>query len=496
MEPSAESRACLPRLPHKPSDARLFGSANERMIDMDRQTPILDALFSITQDNKARFCMPGHKGDPGYFGGELLRLDITELPGADNLLNPTGAIKASQDLHAKYIGAASVHYTTGGSTAGNLAMLSLFRGRKVIFARGIHQSAANAISMMDITPVYLPAPAVDYPSTAAADDVAAALHTHKDAAAVYIVYPNYFGLCCNIERIAEQAHQAGLPLLVDAAHAAHFAFSPLLPRSPADSGADLWTESTHKMLPAMNQCACLCVGTGASIKSTAAARALTMFQSTSPSYLLLGSMDYAHAFMRDKGENELFRVISLAERFRQMIDALPGLYCPAIDQLGMIDADPLKIIIDVSGTGHTGMAVKSALAGAGIHVEAADMKSILLLLTPGDTAPQLDALHIALRRIEKTRAKRIYFSPYSLPEATKYSPNSRLWGNIEKRKIERAVGMVSAATVGVYPPAQAVVHRGQVISYEIAGYLLEARRQGFEVFGLERESIYVFKEKI
>jgi len=439
--------------------------------------------------------MPGHKGDAGFFGGDMLRFDITELPGADNLLAPAGAIARSQALHAEFIGAREAHYTTGGSTAGNLAMLSLFRGKKVIFSRGIHPSAAGAIQMMDITPVYLGAAPCDYPSTPAEADVSTSIKAHKDAAAVFVVYSNYFGLCCDIERIAELAHKAGIMLAVDAAHAAHFAYSALLPLSPADAGADIWTESAHKTLPAMNQCACLCVGKNAPLENGAAKRALSLVQTTSPSYPLLCSIDYAHAYMRDKGESELYRIISLAGRFRQMIGALPGFSCPSIDQPGLVDTDALKLIIDVSGTGRTGLSVQRLLSKVGIHVEAADMKSILVLLSVGDTAAELDLLYQALSRIESTRGKRIYFSPYSLPEATKYSRNSRYFGSIEKLRIERAVGMISASTAGVYPPAEVVVHRGQYISPAIAGYLLEARRQGFTVFGTEGDSIYVFKER-
>lgn len=468
---------------------------SKRDIDMERQTPIMDAIYTVGQSSKARLCMPGHKGDTGFFGGDMLRYDLTELPGTDNLLAPDGAIQQSQQLHAEYIGARAVHYTTGGSTAGVLSMLSLFRGQKVIFPRGIHQSAANAIHMFDIYPIYLPSTASDYPTVPGAEDILQTLRAHKDAAAVFIVYPNYFGICCDIERIAEIVHRRGIPLIMDAAHAAHFTYSSLLPLAPADTGADIWTESTHKMLPAMNQCACVCIGKNTLLDADDAKRALSLVQTTSPSYLLLGSIDYAHAYMRDKGEQELYRIISLAGRFEHMISALPGFSCPIIDEPGIVEKDPLKMIIDVSKTGHTGIAVKNLLAKRGIYVEAADMKNILLLLSVGDTAASLDQLYQALGQIIKTTSKHLSFSPYSMPNATNYSQNSRVWGNIEKVRIERSSGRVCACSAGVYPPAEAVVHRGQLISYEIAGYLLEAMRQGFDLFGLCGESIYVYKEK-
>lgn len=462
---------------------------------MERQTPIMDAVAAVCSDAKAFFCMPGHKGDTGYFGGELLRCDLTELPGADNLQNPTGAIRQSQALHAKFIGADAVYYTTGGSTTAVLAMLSLFRGKKVIFPRGVHQSAANAISLFGVTPVFMDARPCDYPSVTKAEDVRAALRTHKDAAAVFVTYPNYFGLCCDIEAIAQLAHKAGIPLVADAAHAAHFAYSSLLPASPSHAGVDIWAESAHKTLPAMGQCACLCIGKNALVSQDAAQRALLSLQTTSPSYVLLASLDYAHAYMRDKGEHELYRIVNISRRLMEMIDALPGFKCSDISQTGAHDKDALKLIIDVSGTGHTGLAVSNCLASEGIYAETADLKSMLLMLSAGNTAQQLERFYEALRRIERIRSRNICFSPYSMPAPTKYSPNPRAFGNIEKVKLERCAGMVSACAAGIYPPGEAVVHRGQVISFEIAGYLLEARRQGFSLFGTEDDSIFIYKER-
>lgn len=462
---------------------------------MERKTPILDSLYGICGAAAVRLCMPGHKGDPGYFCGDALKFDITELPGADNLLAPEGAIAASQRLHADFIDAEAAYYTTGGSTAGVLAMLWLFRGKKVIFPRGIHLSAANAVFMFGVTPVYLSSPPSDYPPVVNVEDIKAALRAHRDAAAVFIVYPNYFGLCCDIEAAVQAAHKAGIPLLVDAAHAAHFVYSPLLPLAPSYAGADIWTESAHKTLPAMSQCACLCVGRNSLIDKHEAKQALSMFQTTSPSYLLLGSLDYAHAYMRGEGEQELFRIINLGKRFEETISALPGFFCPEIPGNETADKDALKMVIDVSGTGHTGMSVSDMLAKQGICVEAADMRNILLMLSAGNTSADLEALYEALKGIEKVRSGGIYFSPYGMPEATKYSQNSRGWSNIETVRLEQSIGRISAAAAGVYPPAEAVIQRGQVISYEIAGYLLEARRQGFSVFGIEGDSIRVYRER-
>ena len=162
---------------------------------MNRQTPIMDAMAAVADNARVRLCMPGHKGDTGFFGGEMLWYDITELPGADNLLMPTGAIQKSQALHAEYVGADTAAYITGGSTTGILAMLSMFRGKKVIFPRGVHLSAANAVFTFGIQPVYLdPPPGGDYPGVVRPRMSGAALKLHRDSAACSSPTPTISGL--------------------------------------------------------------------------------------------------------------------------------------------------------------------------------------------------------------------------------------------------------------------------------------------------------------
>jgi arginine/lysine/ornithine decarboxylase len=161
----------------------------------------------------------------------------------------------------------------------------------------------------------------------------------------------------------------------------------------------------------------------------------------------------------------------------------------------MAARDPLKVVVDVSDSGYTGLAIKAMLARQGIHVEAADLKNLLLMLSVGTTAAHLDRMYEMLKSIERIQKRPVTFLPYAMPKATKYIQNARFWGNIEKVRIDKAVGLISAVTAGVYPPAEAVVGRGQQISQEIAGYLLEAIKQGFDVFGAEGEYISVYKER-
>jgi len=218
------------------------------------ETPIIEMLENIGK-TPVRFAMPGHKGR----GSEAARYDITELPGADNLYAPEGAIARSEELCAREFGAVRAMMSVCGSTACVLAMIGYFpRHSKIIMARDFHLSAKNAIDIFGIEPVFVEVEMRlgALQQTAAAADFEKAIAENPDAAAVYLTYPNPYGICADVERIARAAHGAGMMVLADSAHGAHFGVSGL-PKTAGELGADIWSVSFHKTLPALNQAAVL-----------------------------------------------------------------------------------------------------------------------------------------------------------------------------------------------------------------------------------------------
>ncbi len=461
---------------------------------MDRETPVLNMVREYIESETARFHMPGHKGDAGFFGGELLKGDITELSGTDNLLQPQGAIWQAQALYARRTGAEQSFFCVNGSTSGVMAMIcaAAGEGEKIIMARDIHLSAVSALCVSGAVPVFLDIPedpVSGLPGAVSVSDVEKALAEHPDAKAVFITYPNYFGMCADLKAIAEIAHAADIPLLADGAHAAHFAYSPLLPESCAACGADAWTESLHKTLPAMNQCAVLNTGRDSLIDPERLKYFLNMFTTTSPSYILLSSMDYAGAYMEENGNYELYRVVSLLEDAVERIQAVKGIKCVGLEVLGranIADKDVLKLIIDVSGRNISGLVAKKALEGSGIYVEAADLKHLLLIITVADQPVSFIMLITALEGLPEGLRFSCAVSPYALPEAEfLISPKEAAWCRICKMPLEMAVGFASARAAGVYPPGVPCLMPGQLITRETVEYIQKAVSYGFDVFGAE-----------
>ena len=456
-------------------------------------TPILDMLKKIARDGDARFSMPGHKGKPGVFGEMVHNYDITELPGADNLYMPQGPIKESQALNARFIGAEHSFFLVNGSSlgvhAGILALLD--PGDKVIMGRDMHLSAINALALSGANPVlvYPSASRTELLGVLTPEDVKRAVLKHPDAKAVYITYPNYYGLCSDISEICGIAHKAGMKVICDAAHAAAFDYSDLLPVSPAAAECDIWVVSLHKTLPAMNQCAVLSIGAGTDRNK--AQGALNMLQTTSPSYILLGSCDYALGYMRDKGKQGLASAIYLVEDSIRKIEALGGFRCVTKDVpvlTGAYDRDILKLVIDVTDRGISGFSAARKLAQNGICVENADNSNIMLMCSVADGKEDFDRLRAALNNLSGTN-----YNIQSKLAASELAGvfDRQLFMDVreavfaEKRNVPlmESVGEVAAVCVGVYPPGVPVIIPGQKITDDMVDYIVRVRQQGYTIFG-------------
>ncbi len=458
-------------------------------------TPIVDML-NQTQGGP-RFCMPGHKGKPGFLGAPAHGSDITELPGADNLYMPTGVIHESQKLHADFIGAAESFFLVNGSSCGiHAALLSVLEpGDKVLMVRDMHLSAINALILADAEPVFI-LPSMKHPELPGVvepAEVAAAIKSHPDAKALYLTYPNYYGLCADLNEICAIAHRAGMKVVCDAAHAAAFDFSGLMPVSPAAAGCDIWVSSLHKTLPAMNQCAALCIGEKAGMGANIVQSRLNMLQTTSPSYLLLASADYALAYMREKGQKALDAVVALVEDNIRRIEGLGGYRCVTKDippACCAFDRDILKLVIDVTDRGLSGFGAARALAKNGVYVESADATNIVLLCTVADNKQDFDKLRSVLAGIKGADYLIKRTEPDAdLKEILRQRPrmNMRNAALTARRNVPLidSRGCVSAVCVGFYPPGVPVILPGQEITYGMVEYIARMRQSGYTVFGTD-----------
>ncbi len=337
------------------------------------EMPLTDFLENYCREGKIRAHMPGHKGIGGTHPMPLADAhawDITEIAGADSLFEADGILKAAEQRTARVYGSGSCCWSAGGSTLCIQAMLARMRaeGRIVVAARTVHRAFLNACILLGLEVRWVfPRKGGIISGTYAPEDFAAALSevtTAGKSACVYVTSPDYLGKCQDIAALAASAHQFHAPLLVDNAHGAHLAFLAAN-RHPMALGADYCCDSTHKMLPALTGGAWLhCREAG---QETEMKRYMQLFGSTSPSYLILQSLERCTVFLEEEGAAAIQQSAWEGERLRRRF---AGKYT-------FVGEDPLHLTIHAAGNHLAG-----ALRRQGVECEYADSSHLVLLLSP------------------------------------------------------------------------------------------------------------------
>ncbi len=445
------------------------------------------------------FHTPGHNGGTGLAmclqdWSVLARLDLSELEGLDNLHHPTGPIAAAQALAASAWGAERSWFLVNGSTVGLHAMLlaTVGPGDAILLPRNCHQSVVHALVLSGGRPVFVrPEWDEDHQLAhgIALADIEAALDRDPAIKAVLLNHPTYFGTTGRTREIAEAVHRRGLPLLVDAAHGAHFRFHPDLPECAVACGADLVVHSAHKTLPAFTQAALL-HHQGSLVDSTRVERALAILQSTSPSYLLMLSLDCARAQMETHGRALLERTLAHARRLRNTVP-FPCLSAPAEYW------DPTRLVIDVRPRGWTGYTAEAWLLERGIRPELATREQLVFILNTAHTEADIARLEEALTALFAAGGKAVLPCDTGLPALPcfRYTPREAFERPCRSIPLLQAVGFVSAQTVSAYPPGIAVLFPGEQVSAEAVAYLQMVLASGGELVGPDdREQIAVLLE--
>src|SRR5256714_9763026 len=341
------------------------------MASDQRETPYLDALCEYAGRDPARLHVPGHKGGPGAdegllraLGERALSLDIPALTwGIDVGEDPT-PFERAQRLAAAAWGAARTWFLMNGASQGNLAaaLALAHHGEDVVLQRNAHSSTIDGLVLSGLRPTFV-APEVD-PELGIAhclepERLEEALSRTPRAVGAWVVSPTYFGAVADVSALADVAHAHDVPLVVDEAWGAHLAFHEALPEHALAAGADLVVSSTHKIVGSFTQSAMLHLGHASAgrIDEFSVDRAVTLVESTSPNSLLLGSLDAARHFAANEGRALLSETIEALSSARQAIRQLPGL--DVLDERiggrpGVFGYDPLRLAVDVRGTGGTG----------------------------------------------------------------------------------------------------------------------------------------------
>ncbi len=429
-------------------------------------TPICDFVAAYRRRKPVRLHMPGHKGRC-FLGCEPA--DITEIDGADWLYAPTGVIAQSQRNAAGLFGAGSTLYATGGSSQCIRAMLYLavLRARQrypgqrpvVVAGRNAHRAFLTAAALLDLDVRWLYPPPGEgslcrcpIPPHRLAD----ALAQEPYPAAVYITSPDYLGNTADIPALGAVAHRQGVPLLVDNAHGAYLAFlSPS--RHPLALGADLCCDSAHKTLPVLTGGAYLHIAPTAPPEFSAhGGAAMALFGSTSPSYLILQSLDKANAYLAQ----------GYPRRLAEATAHIAGLKARLSRQGWAFSGDePLKITVDGRSRGYTGQALAAALEAQGITAEYAGPDYLVLMPTPENPPGDLSLLEQALSQLSQRPPlpPLAEAPPLPAPPRQVLSIRQAMFSPQETLPLDQAVGRVAASPQVSCPPAVAPLVPGEEI---------------------------------
>lgn len=442
------------------------------------------------------FHMPGHKGSAIYekygyedFMNSFVDCDITEIPGADNLFQMESVIKEVADKYVELYGVKAsyplINGTSGGLIAGVLA--SVKKGGKLIMARNCHKSVFNALMLGDISPVYAyPSMIEEYGISGAIkpEEIERCLEENPDAEAVILPSPNYYGICSDIEAIAEVVHRHNKVLIVDQAHGAHLKFFKNMPKAAEDCGADIIVNSTHKTLASFTQSAVLNLNSDRVPRHILEDK-LQAIQSTSPSYILMASLDI-NADILLKNKDKIFD--KWEENLNQFYNdayEIPGVQFMHVP--GEMDAT--KINLDMSRYGIDGSELEEILMEEGIFAELVTGNILMCMTGIGNVRSDYSRLVTVLEKIARERIL--------LPEMKKEHDNTgpKLWSKKRelfkigetKRQValDECEGMICGASIIPYPPGIPFICPGEKIGREEIDYIKQLRAKGEKVIGVD-----------
>lgn len=448
--------------------------------------PMYDMLLSAS--GRRSFHMPGHKGKSPFGLDDLYALDTTEIPLTDDFYCAEGGIAQAQALYAQATGAAETLFLHNGSTVGIHALVQLYAGEgdTVILPRNAHLSAANGCVLGGVKAVWIPiTQRPDGYCYVAEEDVLAIIDAHPQAKALLLTRPDFYGGCLPLERIAAKAHAMGMHLVVDEAHGAHLPWSASAVSAGA-LGADAWVQSIHKTLPGLTASAVLHLRNAAD--RPRAMRILRREQTSSPSFLLMLSMDDARAYMEEMGREGLKRISAAADELRAKLPGLGYADAHAAWTDTGLTFDPSRLVIAAP---QGGFSLAESLRQRGVDVEMADAHRVVLILSPTDEPENVLSLVKVLEDIPPCKAALPALPDMrSLPEKV-LDLRPAVMADCEAVPLNAAKGRVAAASAGLYPPGIPLVCPGERITGQVVDLLSVAGTQ--ERFGLEGDKLLCVK---
>lgn len=428
--------------------------------------PIFNAVDKHIKQNIAPFHMPGHKGVnilPGW--KKAMPYDITELPDTDSLYEANGVIELSQQIASHIYKTKRTLYSAGGCTLCIQAMLRLVsqNSNKIIMGRNIHRSAINALALLGIDPIWI-MPSFDagygLPGRINAVDIKKALADNPDASAVYITSPDYYGCISPINEISKICKQYNIPLIIDNAHGAHLIFIDKGKLHPIQNGADMSADSVHKTLPALTGSALLHINNDKYIDNAQSAMAL--FGSTSPSYLIMQSLESAINWANQ------------SDRFTKLIALVDDIKQTAINKGFLLPKglnDPTRITLDCAAVGMSGYKAAEYFRNNKIEPEMSTRQHIVFIPTPLNTAEHFIRLKAAIENFPVSASlKNEVYIPI-LPQKI-LSPRHAILSQCQRIDTISSQGRIAAESACPCPPGVPIVMPGEIITHEAVQTLI------------------------
>lgn len=438
------------------------------------QMPLVETLFAAAQE-RFSFHMPGNrhgKSFPGWLRDNLWSLDTTELAQTGDIQNPTGKVQQAMDLAASFFGAGHTRFVTTGTTTSLLTALATAcpYGSELILPRRVHQTLLHGTALLNLTPIWAEIREGEQVEQA----LLRTLKANPQARALFVTSPGYDGRTVCLTELVQLADRCGTIIIVDEAHGSHFAAAPdLLPPSALAQGADLVAMSAHKTLPALTPASYLHIGHKAlatgKIKADKLGQMLKVFQTSSPSFVIAATLDYARWWLEHHGRRAVENLLAL-------IAALDRSLPPAIKRIQLPGSDPLRLTYDYSRTGLSRPQVNAIFDAGRVDPELVDLTRIILIPALDTTQDETKALAAVLQTVGSTAPGTVpvQIDPAAIAEEALFdqAPPSAvpcsavLFGDLKKTAIplHEADGRIAAEAIVPYPPGIALIWPGEIIT--------------------------------
>lgn len=455
------------------------------------------------------FHMPGHKLNRMFNIKNIIDTDVTEVDGTDNLHHPKGIIRDAQEKASYTFGARNTFFLVNGSTSGIISSISAIcqEKDKILISRNSHKSVYNGVILNDLEPIYL------YPEIDHSNGIVGGINPHQveekllkypDVKLVVITSPTYEGFVYNIEKIADIVHRYNKILMIDEAHGAHFRFHNNLPKTAMEQGADIVIQSIHKTLPAFTQSAMLHINYN-NIDCDEIQDKLSIFQSSSPSYILMTSLDNCREILDTKGrqmfKKYMMNLIKCRTELKNKLKHLKLIDDEVIGTNHISDIDYSKIVIDCSKADITGIELDKTLRNEyKIQVELSNINHIIAMTSVCDSKKGFKRLQEAIIKIDsklQKENKKAY--KYDIIDKEHKYYNPKIAYNMEKEvvELENSIGKISGEFIIPFPPGIPLIIPGEKISEENINLISIYKKLNIELMGLkdsEINTIRIIKE--